>query len=116
MGVLKISKRYCQQASDTPKVQGQIPLRHYETFDNFKNHIPENSTLIGIEIGGISLSSFTHPRMAVYLLGAEDNGLPDEIREQCKHIVSIESLRMESYNVAIAGSIVMWHRMFGHVH
>lgn len=61
-------------------------------------------------MGGRFLNSFCHPERAIYLLGAEDHGLPGEIIQQCHHHISLEAVRIESYNIAIAGSIVMYHR------
>jgi tRNA G18 (ribose-2'-O)-methylase SpoU len=63
-------------------------------------------------MGGVALREFKHPKTAIYLLGSEDNGLPNEVRAQCQHIVSIESVNTASYNVAVAGSLVMYSRIF----
>ena len=85
-------------------------MREFLTFDDFLRAIPMNARLVGVEMGGKPLSKFNHPEQAIYLLGAEDFGLPDDISKQCHTLVSIESLRTESYNVSVAGSIVMYHR------
>ena len=53
------------------------------------------------------------PQQAVYLLGAEDNGLPPRVLEKCHRLVSLPSVRTNSYNVAVAGSLVMYDRVFG---
>lgn len=111
-GIFTIGKRYRQQASDTPKSMRQIPLRHYIDFEDFSAHRPMNAVLIGVEFGGVTLSEFKHPKQAIYLLGAEDHGLPDDIQNRCNQIISIESINMQSYNVAVAGSIVMYDRIF----
>ncbi len=66
--------------------------------------------LIGVELGGTSLGNFSHPKQAIYILGSEDAGLPVSITEVCTNIVSVESHRAFSYNVAVAGSIVMYDR------
>lgn len=78
-GIFTIGQRYTHQCSDTTKAENNIPLRTYQSFEEFYEHLPFNTQLIGIEIGGKSLSCFTHPKRAVYLLGAEDHGLPDEM-------------------------------------
>jgi tRNA G18 (ribose-2'-O)-methylase SpoU len=111
MGVFTIGKRYKQQSSDTTKVWKQIPLRHYVTVEEYKSHMPFNARLIGIEMNGKPVDSFWHPEQAIYLLGAEDYGLPQEVQDQCHQIISLESLRSLSYNVAVAGSIILYHRM-----
>lgn len=109
-GIFTIGKRYKEQASDVPKAYRHIPLRHYVDFDDFLTHRPFNSALIGIEFPGKNLNNFVHPERCVYLLGAEDHGLPSEIVSKCQQIVSIESVNQPSYNVAVAGSIVMYDR------
>ena len=50
-------------------------------------------------MGGVPLASFEHPERAIYLLGAEDHGLPPAIVRQCSHVVSLEAARTPSYNV-----------------
>jgi tRNA G18 (ribose-2'-O)-methylase SpoU len=110
-GIFTIGRRYKQQASDTTKAFHHIPLRNYESFDEFYSCIPYDAILVGVEMGGKSLSSFVHPKQAVYLLGAEDYGLPKKVIEKCRLVVSIESVNTSSYNVAVAGSLVMYHRV-----
>lgn len=112
-GIFTIGRRYKEQASDTCATFRHVPLRHYESFEDFNNHRPFSAVLIGIEMGGDTLSHFCHPEQAIYLLGAEDNGLPREVRDRCQRIVAIESVRQPAYNVAVTGSIVMYHRVFG---
>jgi tRNA G18 (ribose-2'-O)-methylase SpoU len=63
-------------------------------------------------MGGKNLFDFSHPKKAIYLLGAEDHGLPNEIIAYCNGVVSLSSIRSNSYNVSISGAIVMYHRMF----
>ena len=48
---------------------------------------------------------------AVYLLGAEDAGLPSCVLQECHSVVSLPSERYASYNVASAGAIVMYDRV-----
>ena len=111
-GIFTIGRRYKHQSSDTCKSGRHIPLRNYLDYDDFTKHRPMGAILVGIEMGGIPLSEYTHKHQAIYLLGAEDYGLPDTIRERCNHIVSLESVNLPSYNVSVAGSIVMYHRAF----
>ena len=62
-------------------------------------------------MGGEPLRTFEHPERCVYLLGAEDAGLPEPILRACRHRVSLEGVRAESYNVAVAGTLVMYDRL-----
>lgn len=109
-GIFVIGHRYKPMASDVFRTWRHIPFRQYKTFDDFMVARPYDAPLIGVEMGGEMLSGYQHPQRAVYLLGAEDNGLPSHVRAQCQAIVSLESLGPASYNVAVAGSLVMYHR------
>lgn len=111
-GIFMIGQRYTKNGADTVKSYKHIPLREYKDFDHFKSCVPYDCQLVGIEMGGRPLSGRAHPERAIYLLGSEDNGLPKEIIEQCQIIISLESINTLSYNVAVAGSIVMYHRQF----
>jgi len=111
-GIFTIGKRYKGESSDTSKAIRHIPLRHYEDFQQFKQFIPVNAVLVGVEMDGTSLSNFVHPKSCIYLLGAEDYGLPPEVLAECNAIVSLEAINQPSYNVAVAGSIVMYDRIF----
>jgi tRNA G18 (ribose-2'-O)-methylase SpoU len=112
-GVFTIGRRYERQPSDPFVVERQIPLRNFESFDQFLAQRPINTLLVGIEQDGEPLSGFDHPPQAIYLLGAEDFGLPNVVLDKCNCIVSLEAMVRASYNVAVAGSIVMYDRVFG---
>lgn len=112
-GVFTINRRYERQPSDTLSVARHIPMRNYESFEQFLAHRPVHAVLVGIEMGGIPLSEFDHPPQAIYLLGAEDIGLPGYVLEKCQLVVSLEAMTRPSYNVAVAGSIVLYDRVFG---
>jgi tRNA G18 (ribose-2'-O)-methylase SpoU len=107
-----IGRRYRQQTSDVFDTAQTLPMRHYLNFDEFWATRPPDVPIIAIETGGVPLRSFSHPPHAIYLLGAEDNGLPTTILEKCAIRVSLEAVGWHSYNVAVAGSIVMYHRQF----
>ena len=109
-GIFTAGQRYPKQASDTVQAYRHIPLREYLTFDDLLAGRPFDCPLIGIEMGGKPLATFVHPERAIYLLGSEDNGLPKTVLEKCQHIVSLPAFRTASYNVAVAGSLVMFDR------
>lgn len=115
-GIFTIGKRYSRQSSDTTNATAHLPLRHYITFDELMNNRPNGARLVGVEFGGKPLSEYTHPEQAIYILGAEDHGLPDNIINQCNDLITIESIRQPSFNVSVAGSIIMYHRTFGKWH
>jgi tRNA G18 (ribose-2'-O)-methylase SpoU len=109
-GIFTIGKRFPYQPTDTYRTQRHIPYREYEDAEAFTKALPLDCVLIGVEMGGKELKSFVHPERAIYLLGAEDDGIPPELLSQCKYIVSLPSVRAASYNVAVAGSILMFDR------
>jgi len=112
-GVFTIGQRYKTQPSDPFKVPRHIPLRNYTDFDAFLTSKPIGALLVGVEQEGTLLSDFDHPPQAIYLLGAEDKGLPPDVLEKCNAIVSLEAMLRPSFNVTVAGSIVMYDRVFG---
>ena len=67
--------------------------------------------LVAVEMGGEPLEGFEHPDRAVYLLGNEATGLADSVMRAAQHHVALPSVRYESYNVAVAGSIVLYDRL-----
>ena len=109
--IFTIGKSYKKQSSDVLKSWREIPLFHYEDFDDFYKHIPYNSKLVGIELDERAeiLSEYTHTPRAVYLLGAEDNGLSPEVLDRCHELIQLPGAN--SLNVAVAGSIVMHDRV-----
>lgn len=108
--IFTIGNRYAKQACDTHKAEGAMPYFHYETFEDFYNHLPKGAMLVGVELTETAkpLESFKHPRRCVYLLGAEDHGLSKEAIEKAHFLVKFKS-RL-SLNVSVAGSIVMYDR------
>lgn len=111
-GLFTIGRPYRRQTSDAFGAEVHIPLRCYPTFEDFLAARPQGALLVGVEIGGTPLREFQHPSQAIYLLGSEDNGLPARVLEKCQAVISLESVNQASYNVAVTGSIVMYHRVF----
>lgn len=109
-GIFTVGKRYQRQATDTTETSLYVPCRDYTDIDALLNNTPQHAVLVGVEMGGKSLPTFKHPPHAIYLLGAEDFGLPKSVLKECAHVVSLPAIRTASYNVAIAGSLVMFDR------
>lgn len=110
-GIFTIGRPAIKQHTDTVRSWKHIPYRAFEQFDDFLASLPFGCQIVGVEMGGEPLSGFQHPERCVYLLGAEDNGLPKWVVEGCHKLVTIESVRYESYNVAVSGSLVMYSRL-----
>lgn len=109
-GIFTVGRRYPQQASDTVKAYRHVPLREFPKFADFLAAQPYSCPIVAVEMGGRPLDGFTHPERALYLLGAEDHGIPPEVLKHCQHTVSLPAIRTESYNVAVAGALVMYDR------
>jgi tRNA G18 (ribose-2'-O)-methylase SpoU len=108
--IFTIEKRYKKQTSDVLKTWARIPMFHYRTMEYFLKSIPYDCRLIGVEMTDASemLSTFQHPKRGIYLLGAEDEGLPQEIINACHYLVKLPG--NSSLNVSVAGSIVLHDR------
>lgn len=111
--VFIIGGRYKRQATDTSCATKHIPLYCYDSWEDFKSNLPVNAELIAIELDDNSqcLSIFKHPLNAVYLLGSEGYGLPQEVLNDCDATVELFSLKPQSMNVATTGTIVMYDRI-----
>jgi len=109
--IFTIGKRYQRQCSDTLKTPRHIPLYHYDDFEDFFSHIPYDCPVIAVELDkdSVMLEQFTHPERCIYLLGAEDSGIPRDILARCKQTVQLQG--RFCFNVAVAGSIVMYDRV-----
>lgn len=108
--IFTVGKRYAKQACDTHDAVKAMPYFHFDTFEDFYNHLPKGAMIIGVELDekAVELKEFKHPRNCVYLLGAEDNGLTNEAIEKSHHLIKFNTPK--SLNVAVAGSIIMYDR------
>lgn len=110
--IFTVGARYQRQSSDTLKTPLHTPLMHFDDIDALHSGLPHGAPLIGVELDetSIALPSFSHPQQAVYLLGAEDQGLPQRVMDKCHALVQIPTVQPQSMNVAVAGSIVLYDR------
>lgn len=109
--IFTVENKYKKQSSDVVRAWSRIPLFHYDSFDDLMNNIPYDCRIIGVEIDEKSelLHEFEHPKRAIYLLGAEDTGLPEYVREKCHFLIRLPG--HSSLNVGVTGSIVMHDRI-----
>lgn len=107
-----VAHRYQKQPSDTGGAANHTPLVHYRDFDDLIEHLPHGCPVVGVELDprAVELTTFVHPERALYLVGAEDDGLPPWLLDRCHYIVQIPTAIPRSMNVACAGSLVMGHR------
>lgn len=106
-------RRYKPQSTDTTSAWKHTPLFQYETPQDLMDHIPRDCVPIAVEIDdrSRSLLNYVHPERAVYILGAEDTGLPKVVLDRCRDIVQLPG--SICLNVASVGSIVMYDRFKG---
>ena len=110
--IYTIGSRYKVSSTDTLNVPNRIPLLELNDWTSFvETASPKGCVWVCIEMGGTPLSEFEHPKNAVYILGSEDHGVPKSVLRGCREVVSLEGVNYGSYNVAVAGSIVMYDRM-----
>jgi tRNA(Leu) C34 or U34 (ribose-2'-O)-methylase TrmL len=109
--IFVIGVRYKKHPGDTIKAYTKIPLFQYDCYASFLNSRIYDCEIICVEICDQSqnIRRFKHPRSAIYLLGAEDGGIPGRYLND-KKIIQIPTVNTVSFNVAVAGSIVMYDR------
>lgn len=109
--IFTVAHRYRGQSSDTLKTPKHVPLFQYDSFEDFKKNLPHDCLLVGVELdeSAENIGGFKHPERAVYLLGAEDHGLPPKVMEKCHRLIKLPGAR--SLNVSVAGSIVAYDRI-----
>ncbi len=109
--IFTVEKKYKKQTSDVVRTWSRIPLFHYDNFDELLKNIPHDCRLIGVEITGDAqeLHEFEHPKRAIYILGSEDVGLPQEIIDKCHMVIRLQG--NSSMNVGVTGSIVCYDRI-----
>lgn len=108
--IFTIGRRYVPQCSDTVQAWRHTPLFTYPTFADFCVNLPHDCQLVGVEraVQAQPLEAFTHPQRCVYLLGAEDHGLSSDALSRCHRVIQLPG--RFCLNVAVAGSIVLYHR------
>jgi len=96
--------------SSSVKSERDVPVFYFENLAQFISSIPVNAELICVEqtAEAEDLRTFEHPHQAVYLLGAEDTGVPSGLLRKHRTIV-IPS--MYCLNVASAGTVILYDRL-----
>ena len=110
--IATVGRRYVHQPGDTMNTPKHTPLHHYRDIDDVIEHLPKECPLVGVELDprATALPDFRHPDRALYLLGAEDHGLPPAVLDRCHALVSIPTVRPMSRNVACAGTVLLADR------
>lgn len=108
--IFTIGRRYEKQSTDTTKTWRNIPLFKYDTFEQFYANIPYSCFLVGVELTekATEIERFWHPQRAIYLLGPEDGSISPAAQSKCQSMIKLPGT--PCYNVAVAGSLIMFHR------
>lgn len=108
--VFTVGRRYRRQASDTENAVRKLPVLHFSSWEEFRDHAPIDWVPIAVELGAdaVPLVNYQHPRNALYILGPEDGSVSREVRGWCRETLYIPC--SSCLNVATAGSIVMYDR------
>ncbi|MCS7077194.1 MAG: RNA methyltransferase [Bacteroidia bacterium] len=107
--IFTIGRKYFKQASDVFESYKSVPCFFYPNFDDFYAHLPYNCRLVGVEMyeKAICIETFQHFSQSVYLLGSEHSGIAKKVLERCHAVIQLPK---GSYNVAMAGTIVLYDR------
>jgi len=107
--IFTIGARYKPQRTDTTKSWRNIPLFAYKDWDDFLAHVPKAADLVFVEQDEDAkpIGVYQHPKQAIYILGAEDHGVPRDVMQGHR---KVEIDTPMCLNVASAGSIVMYDR------
>ena len=93
------------------KAWRRVPLVRHDDWHAFCSAQPFGAMWVAVEMGGEPLEEFDHPERAVYILGSEDSGLPKSVVRACHRHVTLPAAKYESFNVAVAGALVMYDRL-----
>ncbi len=89
----------------------KVPFRRYKDFDYLFSRLPSVLRLVGVDRDGERLRDFSHPYIAMYMLGTEDGRLPRQVCDKCHSVVAIERLHDYDLSPVAVGSILMWDRL-----
>lgn len=109
--IFTVGARYYRDRLDVSAAPKSVPLFEYETIEEMVANRPMHGRIVGIEYPGKrTLQSYHHPEQAIYLLGAEDHGLPDKVLDLCDSVVEIGGCSI-CLNVATTGGVVLYDRL-----
>lgn len=109
--IFTIGEQYSYQKADVTRSHLNIPTLCFKDFKTFKESLHSNTEIVGIEMTkkSVFLENFSHPERAMYLLGAEDTGIPEHVLKECHKVIKLPG--KVSLNVGVTGSIVLYDRL-----
>ena len=110
-GIFYTGQRYASAlnfATDTKNAGSDIPMSNIE---DIKQHVPANTSVIAVELveGAQALPHFVHPQNAFYIFGPEDGTIPQEVLNECEHIVYVPT--KGCMNLAATVNVLLYDRM-----
>lgn len=108
--IFTIGRRFPKQASDTVKAYRHVPMFEYKDMADFNPPYDCQKVFVELSDRSRELTNYAHPERAVYILGAEDTGIPEE-EMKGGTIIQIPSVRDFCFNVSVSGSLVMYDRL-----
>jgi tRNA G18 (ribose-2'-O)-methylase SpoU len=109
-----IGTKYHDCHSNVVKAQRILPCWNFPDFKTFHSQLPMNCIIVGAEIDdrSVDVEDFVWPERCVLLLGNESNGLTKEARKGCHKLIKLPNPRELSFNLAMAGSMIMYDRYY----
>lgn len=103
--------RYKHMRTDVLKATRHVPTIHFSSFDDFWNHIPHNTDVIGVELSERSrpIENWVHRPRSLFLFGPEDGSIPDKELNRC--IGKIKLPGFPSLNLSTAVAVTLYDQM-----
>ncbi len=109
--VLYTGERYEKAArfhTDTKNVSARIPL---EQVDNFIDYKKDGRKLVCVDLveGAIALPDFVHPDEAIYVFGAEDSSVSQQLVDNADAVVYVPTIGC--MNLAASVNVLLYDRL-----
>lgn len=100
--------RAAKYKKDTNLSDSKIPLRHV---DELLHDLPEDMKVVCVELvpGAKALPEFDHPDCSIYVFGAEDNSIPQDIINRADDVVYVPTIG--SMNLAATVNVVLYDKL-----
>lgn len=100
--------RYKHAPTDTMKASRHLPVFQVQ---DLREMVPENCIPVAVDIvpKARSLFTYTHPKRAFYIFGAEDATLDERTLDWCREVIYIPTNRC--MNLAATVNVVLYDRM-----
>lgn len=97
--------------------QVSVKWQNSENIQSIINHLKSQKVLLAAleqTADSIQLPDFKNSRDIAIIVGSERGGIPSDILNHCDLALEIPMLGLkDSYNVAVAGAITLYHLRFG---